>query len=410
MKVHRGNTTPPGMTVVQSAGDPGARLQKQSRVKVGHFPGANKIMRSGKRFGSWNVGSLTGRSCELEDVMRRRNLDVLCVQETKWRNTGNRARFLDNRTKAFKLFYYGVEQDRNGVGIIIAAKLVSNIVSITKTSDRLMSLKLALDGELWNVVSAYAPQIGCSDSEKEAFWQDFHAHLNAFPNGELIWVGGDLNGHVGKSNENFEDCHGGYGFGSRNSSGEDILATCRVLDMVILNTMFIKQEKHLVTYSSGDNETQIDYHLVARFMKRRVKDCKVILGESLTLQHRLLVTVFHCDQNVRVGHQPVRGERISWYNLKKEKGEAFISTMQKHLGDILIFIRNESERDFTAQEMWNLMQEPCVEAAKALLGVTSGRSHFHKETWWWRDQAKEIVQQKKEAFQAWSKCPKNDKD
>ena len=48
MKVHKGNTTPPGMTVVQSAGDPGARLQKQSRVKVGHFPGANKIMRSGE--------------------------------------------------------------------------------------------------------------------------------------------------------------------------------------------------------------------------------------------------------------------------------------------------------------------------------------------------------------------------
>lgn len=410
MKVLNSNTTPSSMTIVQSVGDLEARQQHQSRARVGHFPGANKVMRSGRRFGSWNVGSMTGRSCEIEDMMRRRKLDVLCVQETKWRNTGNRARFLDNRTKAYKMFYYGEQQDRNGVGIILPAELVQNVISVTKTSDRLMSVKLALDAEIWNVVSAYAPQIGCSDSEKEAFWQDLHGHVENIPSGENTWIGADLNGHVGKSNENYEDCHGGYGFGSRNSSGEDILAMCQALDLVVLNTMFIKQDRHLVTYSSGGNETQIDYHLVPSFMKRKVKDCKVILGEPLALQHRLLITVFHRDQQVRPNHQPARVQRISWYNLHKEKGEAFVATMQKHLKDTLVLVKDENTEDLTAQEMWNLVQEPCVEAAKALLGVTSGRRHIRKETWWWRDEAKEVVQQKKKAFQAWSKCPWSNKD
>ena len=35
--------------------------------------------------GSWNVGSLTGKLRELVDAAVRRGVDILCVQETKWR-------------------------------------------------------------------------------------------------------------------------------------------------------------------------------------------------------------------------------------------------------------------------------------------------------------------------------------
>ena len=93
----------------------------------------------------------------------------MCVQETKWRNTANRAHFLDPKTRSHKLFYYGMEQGRNGVGIILTAELTGNIISITKLSDRLISLKLVIDGEIWNIISPYAPQIGCEQAEKDAF-------------------------------------------------------------------------------------------------------------------------------------------------------------------------------------------------------------------------------------------------
>ena len=163
------------------------------------------------RFGSWNVGTMTGKSLEIQEIMTRRRLDILCVQETKWRNTANRARFLDPKTRSHKLFYYGTEQGRNGVGIILTAELTGNIISITKLSDRLMSLKLLIDDEIWNIISPYAPPplIGCEQAEKDAFWHDVHTLLKDIPKDELVFVGGDLNGHVGQSNENYEDCHGG---------------------------------------------------------------------------------------------------------------------------------------------------------------------------------------------------------
>ena len=37
------------------------------------------------RFGSWNVGTMTGKGREMVDVMKRRKIDVLYVQETRWK-------------------------------------------------------------------------------------------------------------------------------------------------------------------------------------------------------------------------------------------------------------------------------------------------------------------------------------
>ena len=54
------------------------------------------------KIGSWNVGSMTGRGRELVEVCKRRNMGILCVQETKW--TGKSARELG---EGFKILYSG---------------------------------------------------------------------------------------------------------------------------------------------------------------------------------------------------------------------------------------------------------------------------------------------------------------
>jgi len=36
------------------------------------------------RLASWNISSLTGRLAEVVDAMVRRNVSILCVQETTW--------------------------------------------------------------------------------------------------------------------------------------------------------------------------------------------------------------------------------------------------------------------------------------------------------------------------------------
>ena len=153
------------------------------------------------RVGTLNVGSMTGRGRELADLMERRKVGVLCVQETRWK--GNKARELGGDCKLFcKLFYSGAdERGRNGVGIVLSKEFKDSLVSASRTNDRVMSVKLGIGETVVNVICAYAPQAGCEDEEKETFWRQMDQDLRAIPEGERVIVGGDLNGHVGISRE-----------------------------------------------------------------------------------------------------------------------------------------------------------------------------------------------------------------
>uniref|UniRef100_A0A1B0CYN4 OBP47-like domain-containing protein n=1 Tax=Phlebotomus papatasi TaxID=29031 RepID=A0A1B0CYN4_PHLPP len=57
----------------------------------------------------------------------------------------------------------------------------------------------------------------------------------------------------------------------------------------VVNTYFKKKDDHLITYKSGNTATQIDFITCNRDILGKFKDCKVIPGEPLTTQHRLLV-------------------------------------------------------------------------------------------------------------------------
>ncbi len=54
------------------------------------------------RIATLNVGSMTGRGQEVVDFMERRKVNIMCVQETKWK--GNKTKELGN---GFKLLYIG---------------------------------------------------------------------------------------------------------------------------------------------------------------------------------------------------------------------------------------------------------------------------------------------------------------
>ena len=86
-------------------------------------------------------------------------------------------------------------------------------------------------------------------------WEDINSLLQEIPIGERIFIGGDLNGHVGKANRGYERVHGGYGFGERNEMGDAILDFAVGYDLAIANTFFKKRNVHLITFKSGSNKS-----------------------------------------------------------------------------------------------------------------------------------------------------------
>ena len=62
------------------------------------------------------------------------------MQETRWK--GNKARELGGDCK---LFYSGAdERGRNGVGIVLSKEFKDNLVSVSRTNYRVMSVKLGI--------------------------------------------------------------------------------------------------------------------------------------------------------------------------------------------------------------------------------------------------------------------------
>ena len=107
---------------------------------------------------------------------------------------------------------------------------------------------------------------------------------------ETLVICGDLNGHIGKLANGYEGVHGGYGYGLRNKEGEHILRFAVAHNLVVGNSYFTKKDNHLITYQSSGINGQIDYTLLRRSNFKLVRDIKVIPGEEVVTQHRMLVS------------------------------------------------------------------------------------------------------------------------
>ena len=336
--------------------------------------------------GTWNVGSLTGKGREIVDVMERRKIKVMCVQETKWK--GESAKMLGN---GYKLYYCGKNQRRNGVGIIVEESLNKNIIKVERVSDRLMCIKLALGKNIVNFVSGYAPQQGCQEEEKEAYRELLWDYLRNIPDSEAIIIGGDLNCHVGETEDGFEGVHGGKGFGIRNNEGERLLEMAEGLDLFVANTSFQKRAQHMITYKSGQHESQIDYLITRKRDRRTIMDCKVIPGEPVIMQHRLLVMDLRMGK-VRKKKQ-TRVKKIKVWDLKDEKKLEYIQKVRE---------RREAwqqediqENGYGREREWNEMKTILPEVATQVCGVTKGTAHKGSESWWWNREVQEAIKEKK---------------
>ncbi|KAK3546615.1 hypothetical protein QTP70_031228 [Hemibagrus guttatus] len=287
-------------------------------------------------------GKCPGKGRELADVMERRKVDILCVQETRWK--GSKARSIG---AGFKLFYYGVDSKRNGVGVVLKEEFVRNVLEVKRVSDRVMSLKLEIEGVMLNVVSGYAPQVGCELEEKERFWSELDEVMESIPTGERVVIGADFNGHVGEGNTGDEEVMGKFGVKERNLEGQMVVDFAKRMDMGVVNTYFQKREEHRVTYKSGGRSTQ----------KKRSEIEK----------------------------------KTKWWKLKKEECcEEFRQKLRQALGGQVVL-----------PDDWETTAEVIRETGRKVLCVSSGRRKEDKETWWWNEEVQDSIQRKRLAKKKW---------
>ena len=360
------------------------RLPYQERIRL------KKIAQRGKRrekmeedrsfvIATLNVGTMTGRGREVVDTMERRKTDVLCVQETGWK--GQKARELG---EGYKLYYMGVDTRRNGVGIVLSPERKERVIQVSRESDRLIWLKIDVGVATVatvNVVCVYAPQVGCTDEEKDEFWDHLCEVTRRIPNEEVLWIAGDLNGHIGGKNLE-EGVIERYGVGTRNEGGDRVVDFATARRMAVVNTYFQKRLTRRVTYTSGGQHTQVDYIMCRRKDLKQVTDCFVLPKEAVAKQHKLVVCKVRMQQLKKV--KPTVAKKTRWWKLsEKEYKEKFVQEVEAKL-------RGETKRT------WRALSTVVRETGRTVLGRRSGKKGKKRETWWWCAEVQKAVKEKKE--------------
>ena len=169
-------------------------------------------------------------------------------------------------------------------------------------------------GSILNIVSAYAPQVNNSIEEKNDLWEDLDGLIESVPKKKIVF-GADLNGHVGEGNIGDEEIMGRYGAGTKSKKGSMVVDFTKRMDLAIVNTYFKKKDEHRVTYTSGRKSTQVDYVMCRGRNLKKMCDCKVVLNECVSKQHRMVI----CKMALIVKKKKAEEvkPKIRWWKLKE---------------------------------------------------------------------------------------------
>ncbi|XP_063590186.1 uncharacterized protein LOC134767066 [Penaeus indicus] len=175
---------------------------------------------------------MTGRGREISEVCKERNIDILCVQDTRW--SGKSAREL---LEGYKIYYSGEGNRRNGIGIILSPKYKEGVIEVERVSDRLMKMKLVIAGELLNM-----------------FMENFERIIQDISESEKVLVGADLNGHVGQRSDGYQRVHGGREENQRRD-GED----CPPVEGPLPDINEKEVEEAMKKMRTGGQQSALDY-------------------------------------------------------------------------------------------------------------------------------------------------------
>ncbi|XP_037804002.1 uncharacterized protein LOC119598434 [Penaeus monodon] len=145
---------------------------------------------------------------------------------------------------------------------------------------------------------------------------------------------------------------GKHGYGTRHEEGSRIVEMAQTFRLAIVNIYYTKKDQQLITYSSGNNRTQIDCILFQRDQVKNVIDSKTLPRESVAKQHRPVV----CKVKVK--------------------------------------------SDLKGDKDWNTVSTNIRTVAIQVLRESLGNKKEGKEAWWWNSEVQEAVKLKRECKKA----------
>ena len=114
---------------------------------------------------------------------------------------------------------------RNGVGVILKEEDAKNGVAVKRELDRVIRLKLDIEGVRMNIVGGFPPQFVREIEELDEV-------IESVPREKRAAIRGDFNGHVGERNRD----DGRLGVKERDQEGQMVMDFANRIETSVVNT------------------------------------------------------------------------------------------------------------------------------------------------------------------------------
>lgn len=330
------------------------------------------------RIGFWNVRTMydTGKLAQVISEMRRYNIDILGVSESRWTGSGR----LTTSTGETVL-YSGRDdhQHREGVAIILKKGVEKSLIEWKPVNSRLMKIRLRGKQINTTIIQCYAPTNDSDDTRKDEFYEQLQAVLETTPRHDMRIVMGDLNAKMGNNNTEHDRAMGREGCGVMNENGERLAEFCTMHDLVIGGTLFQHKVIHKLTWHSpnGKDQNQIDHLMINGTWRRSLLDVKVKRGADIGSDHHLVTAVLRIKLK-KTGSRKIARKQFDVGKLNDTKVRGYFVLQLKNRFQALADMLDHTEpKSDDINTMWEQTKTTYVKTSEACLGY----KHKEKKEW-----------------------------
>lgn len=238
---------------------------------------------------TWNILSLSepGSAEQIGGQLERLGVKIMAMQEV--RQQGQRPPDVPHPN--YSLLYQGHESKfAQGTGFMVRNDLLSAVYGWEAPCARMSRIDLHGKPRDISLITVHAPGEASDDREKDAFYADLQALLDAVPRGAVPILLGDLNARVGRERgaryvTGSESLHT-----ESNDNGRRLLAFAGRNGMVVRSTMESRPKLNKITWLSDDKLpwNQTDHVLVPRRHKEHVRDVRSEPRATWTSDHAMV--------------------------------------------------------------------------------------------------------------------------
>lgn len=249
----------------------------------------------------------------------------------------------------------------------------------------------------------YAPNEDDTALSKDKFWEELTVTTENCQ--DNIFVLGDFNSRVGRTDNKTANVLGKYGEEKINNNGKRMLQYCTLNDLIISNTFYKHRDIHKYTRTSEKRKENsiIDYILVQSNNRRFITDVRVFRSAEIFSDHYLVIAkVKGKAQNTRQENggkiNITKNESIRTYKLREDETlEKYIEIITQEAEQVERYMSNKN-----VEEAWQTFKEIILKAAKQACGTIKLNPN-KKQTAWWNESIKEEIRQKKQKWKKYLK-------